>query len=797
MQISQRTFDALEYNKVIDMLAEVALTDGARQLAFSLMPSSDFETVTLRQAKTKDARRLVAIKGYPPFGKVVDVIEAAERADRGATLSTRELLDTAALLFTVRALSDYISVNQTLETSLDFLFSRLLPNRALEDRITRSILAEDMIADEASPELAEIRRKMRAENNRIKEVLQQFVSGQRSKFLQENLITIRNGRYVVPVKAEHRGEIKGLVHDTSASGATLFVEPMGVVEANNELRTLANREQKEIDRILAELSAQVGAFASALIMDYHSVTELAFAFSCAVLADHMKATPPVLTEEPILDLKNARHPLLDRQKVVPISVNLGKEFKTLVITGPNTGGKTVSLKTMGLFALMAQAGLQIPAEESSVVGVFDAVLADIGDEQSIELSLSTFSAHMVNVVSMLKTATDRSLVLFDELGAGTDPIEGAALAISILEQMRKIGALTASTTHYAELKTFALETEGVQNASCEFDVDTLRPTYRLVIGTPGKSNAFAISKKLGLEDEVLSRAEALIAEDSRRFEKVLERLEQDRIAMERNRAEAEKMRLEYEKSKAESEAKLAAKLREAEKEIEKNREKARQILDSARATSEYILKELDGIRKKQESKEFAGALQAARADVRDRLRKNDEEQGALDFAEINLEEEYVLPRPLKVGDRVYMVSFGQEGEVVALPDKDGNVQVRAGILNAKTPLTKLRLLEKTQKSKPKGKEKPKGQVQRQIQVSFKPELDVRGEIGADAWIRVDKYIDDAMLSGLSSVRIIHGKGTGALKRALWEYFRTDARIASYRLGAYGEGDAGVTVVELK
>lgn len=800
MQISQRTLKSLEYDRIVQMLAEVSFTEGAKQLAYTLMPSDDYEIVCKRQARTADARRLAGVKGYPPFGKVADIIEAAERADRGATISTRELMDIAALLFTARALEDYISTNKPFDTALDSVFSRLLSNRPLEEKINRAILAEDMIADEASPELSDIRRKIRAENNKIKETLQQYVSGQRSKFLQENIITLRNGRYVVPVKAEHRGEIKGLVHDTSASGATVFIEPMGVVEANNELRALANREQKEIDRILAELSAACGAFASALILNYRNITELAFAFSCAALAERMKATPPILSENPKILLNCARHPLLHPQKVVPITVSLGSTFDTLVITGPNTGGKTVTLKTLGLFALMAQAGLQIPAEENSELGVFSGVLADIGDEQSIEQSLSTFSAHMVNIVDMLHVADDRTLVLFDELGAGTDPVEGAALAISVLEAMRKKGSLSAATTHYAELKSFALETEGVQNASCEFDIETLRPTYRLVIGTPGKSNAFAISEKLGLDAAIVARANALVAEESRHFEKVIERLEKDRIAMERNREETERLREEYAVFKREAEIRLAEKTKVAEEEVQKNREKARQMLDSARATSEYILKELDTLRKKQESRDFAKALSEVRNDIRERLRREDESQGAFDFEEINLEEEYILPRPLKLKDRVYLVSFGQEGEVVALPDKDGNVQVRAGILNAKTHISKLRLLEGGEKKR-EGKKIPapmnRSKGTRQIKIAFKSELDVRGNIGEDAWYQVDKYLDDAILAGIGSVRIIHGKGTGALRKALWEYFRTDPRVKAFRQGAYGEGDAGVTIIELK
>lgn len=797
MQVTRKILETLEYHKVITMLSEIAFTEGARHKAEGLVPSDDYDTVLSRQKKTADARRLLSHKGVPPFGRAVNVCDSAERAEKGATLSVRELLDIADVFHSARVMKDYCEGNHLFDTVLDSAFGALIPNRTLEERIGRTILSEEMIADEASPLLADIRRKMRAANNRIKETLQNFVSGPRSKYLQDNLVTIRDGRYVVPVKVEYKNEIKGLLHDTSASGATLFIEPMGVVEANNELRELKAKETREIDRILAELSAECAAFSGSLTQNYRIITDLAFSFSCAALAERMHGVMPILEKEPLVFLKRARHPLLDPAKVVPVDVSLGVDFDTLVITGPNTGGKTVTLKTLGLFALMTQAGLQIPADEESRMGMFGEVLADIGDEQSIEQSLSTFSSHMVNIVEILRLAGDRSLVLFDELGAGTDPIEGAALATAVLEAVRGRGALAASTTHYAELKAFALETEGVQNASCEFDVSTLRPTYRLVIGTPGKSNAFAISEKLGLEPYVVERAKSMVSSDAKRFERVIEQLEIDRIAMEKARAEAEEMRLEYEKFKQKSEAELKERTKSAEDEIKKSLERARQILDGARATSDYVLKELDDVRKKQDSARYASELAAARQEIRGQLKKRDEEYAAFEYKDVNLDEEYVLPRPLQVGDHVYLVSFGQEGEVLSLPDKEGNLTVQSGILKAKTHISKVRLLGKTTTAKKEVRKAAVSKIRSGIADGFKPEIDVRGLTGDEAWWKIDKYIDDAYMAGVASVRIIHGKGTGALRAALWQFFRADKRVASYRQGAYGEGDAGVTVLQLK
>ncbi len=796
MPFTHRTAEILEFNKMIEQLAELAFTDGAKQKALALQPSDDYDTVVLRQKRTEDAKRLAFQKGYPAFSGVVDICEAIGRAEKGSTLTMKELLQVAAIFFAARGLKDYAEGNRLFETVLDEIFARLIPNRNLEEKIRRIIISEEMIADEASPLLADIRRKMRAASNRVRETLQNFIGGPRSKYLQENIVTVRDGRYVVPVKAEYRNEIKGLLHDTSSSGATLFIEPMGVVEANNEIRELTAKEEQEILRILFELSAECASYSGTIFQNYRTITELAFYFSLALLAEKMNATAPILEKKPVIILKNARHPLLKKETVVPVSLSLGVDFDTMVITGPNTGGKTVTLKTLGLFSMMVQAGLQIPADSDSHFGVFSHILADIGDEQSIEQSLSTFSAHMTQIVDILAEADEASLVLFDELGSGTDPTEGAALATAILEAVRAKGALVAATTHYTELKTYALETEGVQNAGCEFDVATLRPTYRLIVGAPGKSNAFAISERLGLDEAVVSRAKALVSEDSQRFERVIAALERDRILMERAKNEAEEMRAAYQAQSKKAEAELKERTKAAEDEIKRSLERARQLLDSARATSEFVLKQLEDVKKKQESRRFAAELSEARQSIRAQMKASDEAYAAFEYKDVSLEDDYVLPRPLEIGDLVYLVSFGQEGTVVTLPDGAGNLTVKAGILTAKTNVSNLRLLGKPKAEKKKQKAAVSS-VKTQIAMQFKVELDVRGMTGDEGWFAVDKYLDDACLAGVASVRIIHGKGTGALRAALHSRLRADKRVDSYRLGVYGEGDAGVTVVTLK
>ncbi len=794
MNFSEKTLKTLEFDKICRMLADCAPTEGARSLSLCLAPSGDITEVLRRLRRTTDAKRLSEAKGAPSFGSVRDVSAACERAAKGAMLSTRELLEVARLLTSTRTLVDYLQSNRPFQTSLDEIFGRLLPNRYLEERITRSILSEDMIADEASRELAELRRKIREANSRIKDTLQHYISGSYSKILQENLVTVRNGRYVIPVKAECKNEMKGLIHDTSSSGATIFVEPMAIVEANNELRMLQSREEHEIEKILFSLSADVSAAAESLRLNYLNITELAFAFGCAELSFRLRASEPIIAGDRSINLCRARHPLIDPKRVVPTNIKLGDGYDTLIITGPNTGGKTVTLKTLGLFALMTQSGLHIPADPESSICIFEKILVDLGDEQSIEQSLSTFSSHMVNIVRVMEEVDARSLCLFDELGAGTDPVEGAALAVAIIESVREAGAMCAATTHYTELKTYALDTEGVQNASCEFDVSTLKPTYRLMIGTPGKSNAFAISSKLGLSDEIIGRAKKNLSTDHQRFEKVIEQLEAARLEADRNREEAARLKAEYERMRTDTEKEIKTRFFEAEREIEQNRKKALSMLESAKASSDFIFAQLEKAKRAEAAGRLTEELEQSRAAVRRAIRENDDE---INPVEEKKNEEYVLPRDLKKGDKVYIVNIGKEGVLLDTPDKSGSVTVQAGILKTRTKISNLQLIVEEVKVISDKKVSAAADYRASVSRDVRDEIDLRGLLGDEGWLAVDKYLDEATLVGYNRVRLIHGKGTGALKNALWQRLKKDRRVASFRLGQYGEGDGGVTVVELK
>ena len=794
MNFTQKTLLTLEFDKICEMLADCAPTAGAQSLARRLTPSSDAIEVLRRQRRTTDARRLLETKGMPPFGTVIDVADACERAIKGAVLSMREILDVGRLLRSARQVGEYAKSNRTFETTLDEIFSRLLANRHLEDSISRSIISEDMIADEASRELAEIRRKIRESNNRIKETLQHYISGSYSKILQDNIVTMRNGRYVIPVKAECKNEIKGLIHDTSSSGATIFVEPMAVVDANNELRMLHSKEEHEIERILYAFSSDISAASESLRLNYLNLTELAFLFTCAELSLRMGAVEPRISGDQTVELRRARHPLIDPKKVVPTNIRIGGEYDTLIITGPNTGGKTVTLKTVGLFALMTQAGLHIPAEPDSSICVFSRVLVDIGDEQSIEQSLSTFSSHMVNIVRVMEEVDSTSLCLFDELGAGTDPVEGAALAIAIIESVRRVGALCMATTHYTELKTFALDTDGVQNASCEFDVATLKPTYRLMIGTPGKSNAFAISSKLGLSEEIINLAKENVNRDHQRFEEVIEQLETTRLEADRAREEAMQLKRDYEKLKSDAEKEIKTRFFEVERQIEQNRRQAQQMLDSARASSDFVFAQLEKAKKAEAEKRLVEELDEARRAVRRTIREGSEK---IDPVQEKKDEKYVLPRDLKCGDKVYIVNIDKEGILLETPDKSGSVLVQAGILKTRTKLSNLQLIEEKPQIISGKQKKPVSDFHAKVNRDFRDEIDLRGMLGDEGWQAVDKYLDEALIANFGRVRLIHGKGTGALKNALWQRLKHDRRVASFRLGAYGEGDGGVTVVELK
>lgn len=795
-----KAITTLEFDKILKILSECAATDGARAEALCLAPENDAFIIRKRLSQTSEAKNMIAEKGTPSFGHVVDICAAADRAEKGSVLSTRELLDTAEIFHTARSLFDYYkSGSKTGEERMSSLkehFEMLHIDKGYEDKLRRIIIAEDMIADDASPALSDIRRKIKSTGVKVKETLSSYVSGAFSKYLQDNIVTIRNGRYVIPVKAEYKNEVKGLVHDTSASGATYFIEPLSVVNANNELKALISSETHEIERILAELSAECADRADLLMLNYHKITELAFIFAKGELSYKMNGCEPIVNDERrSLRLIRARHPLIAKEKVVPISVSLGESYDTIIITGPNTGGKTVALKTIGLFSLMAQAGLHIPCDDGSEICVFDSVLADIGDEQSIEQSLSTFSSHMVTIVDILKYTSDRSLVLFDELGAGTDPTEGASLAIAVIEKVRELGALCAATTHYAEMKAYALETDGVTNASCEFDVETLKPTYRLIVGTPGKSNAFAISLKLGLPQEIIDRARAHINADDKRFEQVIEQLEKSRIEMERERETASRMRREYEAYREGEEKKLRQKLERAEKELQDASEKASQIITSARATSDFVLEQLENVKKKQQAKQFSAELDKARAEIRKELRAG---RDAANPVNERSNEDYVLPRALRRGDRVTVVSIGQSGILLDDPDKAGNVSVQSGLIKTRTNIKNLMLEEEAATVTTADKKSHAASAYRAVvSKTFSPSLDLRGETGDDAWFTVDKYLDEAKIANAGNVTLIHGKGTGALRNALWKRLKTDSRVKNFRSGLYGEGDTGVTVVELK
>ncbi len=790
--MNNKAITILEFDKILEMLADIAPTEGAAEMARRLRPSSDIEKVRLSQRRTSDAKGLIGLKGMPSFGRVRDIREAVDRTGKDAVLSLRELLDIAGVLRTARSLYDYSRGDKVVGTSLEEIFGRLEIFRSLEERITRTVVAEDFIADEASPLLSDIRRKKRNTDAKIKEMLQKYVSGQ-SKYLQENIVTTRAGRMVIPVKAEYRNEVKGLIHDTSNSGATLFIEPMAVVEANNELRELEIKEAKEIERILKELSAAVNESGDGIVLDYLNITELAFIFACAELSYKMDASEPKITDKKIISLFRARHPLLDQKKVVPVTIELGRSYKMMVITGPNTGGKTVTLKTLGLFVLMAQAGLHVPAEDTSEIGVFDEVFSDIGDEQSIEMSLSTFSAHMKSIVSIINNVTPDSLVLYDELGSGTDPVEGAALAMAILEEARNVGFLCAATTHYAELKAYAIETDGVVNASCEFDVNTLSPTYRLIIGTPGKSNAFAISENLGLPLDIIKKAERFVDSGSRNFESVIEKLESTRISLEKERADFAKEKAQFRKKKEEEQKELERRLHDAEKDSERMLAKSREMLDGARATSEFVLGQLEELKRKQNSADFASAISESKIAMRKRMREYGDKLDPV--GSIADDSEYGAV-PLHKGDVVIHRNLGTRGTLVDEPDKNGNANALIGSVKMRVNVKDLKLAETAEASKKAQEKERNSSFRASVTKSFKPECDVRGMTGEEAWVVVDGYIDSAIISGIHSATVIHGKGTGALRAALWQRFKADKRIKSFRAGSYGEGDYGVTVLEL-
>ena len=791
-----RQYPALELDKVLELLAQHTSCEDARLAALSLEPKSDLMSAQALMNQTRDAHMLLARFGGPAFGGLINVNNALYRADAGSTLSLKELLNVASVLHVIRTISQWRSTNEGVATVLDVYFNALMPNRFLEDSITTSIISEEEIADNASPTLADIRRKIRTQESKVRDQLGKYTHNSNlSKYLQDNIITMRNGRYVIPVRNEYRGEVPGLVHDTSASGATVFIEPMPIVEANNQIKLLKNKEEDEIDRILAELSANVGSFANSIKSSYECAVELNLIFAKAQLAYAMRASVPQLNNEGIIELRRARHPLIDKNKVVPVDISLGTEFDTIVITGPNTGGKTVSIKTIGLMSLMAMCGLMLPVDDRSRISVFDHVLADIGDEQSIEQSLSTFSSHMTKIVNILKIADDKSLVLIDELGAGTDPIEGAALAVSILEQLRNQGAKIAATTHYAELKSYALQTPGVINGSCEFDVQSLKPTYRLLIGIPGRSNAFAISKRLGISDEIIEHAQELVSNENVRFEDVVDRLEQSRAKMEKERDEARKIREEADRE-LEKAQKLKADIETLrQKEIEDAKGQALRITEQAKREAYQLLNDLEML-KKQQAKEKNAAEMARRARAVIKKDLNAIDSASDPIVSLGNDEDYVLPRPLKIGDTVIIADIGNEATVVTLKDKKGLVTVQMGTMKTRVKEENLRLIEK-KKSAEKKRTVATGSMESRMNMKAQTSVDLRGMTVEEGILELDRYIDHALRMGINEFTVIHGKGTGVLRSAVRDYLKKSKYVKTSRLGTFGEGEDGVSIVTLK
>ena len=779
----------LELNQVLEQLAQCAASHDAKEVCRQIKPVSDLYDVKAMQEETSAAVALCEKKGNPSFGDINDVSLMLDRAEKGGCLQPRELLSIGSLLRTTRTVKGYISEDEA-PTVLDSLFHILIPNKYLEDRIFGAILAEDQIADQASPVLADIRRHMRIQSGKIKDSLQKIISSPAySKFLREPIITIRQGRYVVPVKSECKNDVQGLVHDVSATGSTYFIEPISAVNANNALKELELQEKKEIERILMELSAQAANYREELNQNYHILIKLDVVFAKAKLAYRMNAWPAIMNDTGKIDLRKARHPLIDPKKVVPITVRLGSDFDTMIITGPNTGGKTVTLKTVGLLILMAECGLHVPAGDGSELSVYDSILADIGDDQSIAQSLSTFSSHMKTIVEIVENCDDRTLVLFDELGAGTDPAEGAALAMALIEYCRKMGARVLATTHYAELKLYAMRTTGVINASCEFSVETLQPTYKLLIGIPGKSNAFAISRKLGLSENIIKEASDLVGKNDRDFEDVLSQLEQQRQQMEQARLEAERLRketAELNKHSEEANEKLQA---QRDKMLEQARLEAKRIIEDARRSANYAADEIKAIKKQLSESADTSGINQRQAELRKNL--NDTEDRILAS-----QKEIKRPqatRQVMVGDTVELLRLGTKASVIAI-NKDGSYQLQAGILKLSAKADEIYLLEQENPYKQKGG-RPAHSGKEMKLTAMQQEVDLRGMDSIEAICVMERYLDEAMRAKLPSVRIIHGKGTGVLRSAVHQSLKKNKFVKKFRLGVYGEGEDGVTIAE--
>ncbi len=788
-ELYEKSLHTLELDRVLEMLADHCVSEEGKQIAAGIRPYDDADEVRRLLQETTDACHMVEQKGTPSLRDIKDVKASVSRADRGGSLNTKELLRVAGVLRTSRTVKAYGDGEEA--GSLGGYFRTLTPNRYLEDRITGAILSEDEIADTASPALGDIRRHIRVTGSRVRDSLQKIISSPNyAKYLREPIITMRGDRYVVPVRSEFKNAIPGMVHDVSSSGGTFFIEPMQAVQANNDLRELLIQEKKEIERILAELSAEVADHGETITEDYDMLVKLDVIFAKARLSSSMNAMCPEVGTDGKIVLNRARHPLIDKKTVVPISVRLGDDFDTLVITGPNTGGKTVTLKTLGLLTLMAECGLHIPVSDGSVISTFRMVLADIGDEQSIEQSLSTFSSHMKNIVEITENCGEETLVLFDELGAGTDPAEGAALAVAIIEFSRKMGAKIAATTHYAELKLYAMRTEGVTNASCEFDVDSLRPTYRLLIGIPGKSNAFAISTRLGLSSLIIDDARSLVSENDVNFEDVLSQLEAQRQAMEQARIQAEQMKQEMERTKKQSDIYYQEIKKERDKAVAKARKEAQMIIDDARRS---VNQAMDEIRQMKKQLKDAGA-------VEDLNQRQAELRRSLNAAEEKLApaqdstERKVSARPPKQGDTVELLKLGTKATVLQV-NRDGTLQIQAGIMKITVKPEEVYVLPEQD-----GEAQIRKFVERtdrQLRnLTVSSEVDLRGMSADEALTVLDQYLDSALLAKLPSVRIIHGKGTGVLRKAVQQHLKRNRRVKSVRLGVYGEGEDGVTIAEL-
>lgn len=788
-----KNYKTLELDIILNMLAQECTCDDAKDIALSLKPVSDMGEAELLLTQTEDAFSLLARFGAPSFGGLKNVNNPLHRAAAGGSLNTSELLGIANCLRALRTLDEWHGHCSGVHTKLDFFFEGITVNKYLETRIFTCIISEEEISDKASETLCDIRRKIRSKESSIRDKLDGMIhSSHYQPFLQEAIVTQRNGRFVVPVKAECRGNVPGLVHDTSSTGATVFVEPASVVDANNDIKVLRGKERDEISRILFELSAEAGEFAESIKHSYNSAVMLNLIFAKAHLAYKMKATKPLLNREGIINLKKARHPLIDKNKVVPTDIALGDKYDTLVITGPNTGGKTVSLKTIGLLSAMAMCGLLLPVSDRSRIAVFDKILVDIGDEQSIAQSLSTFSSHMVNIIDIMGKADSNSLVLIDELGAGTDPVEGAALAVAIINDLRSKGAVIAATTHYAELKAYALDTSGVINGCCEFDVETLRPTYRLLIGVPGRSNAFAITTHLGMDPAVVERARNIVDSDNRDFESVLEKLEATRQELEDEKRLAEEMtaRAKTIEQRAQSEKDKIETLRQ--RELERAKREAEKLIEAAKRKSSEFLLELEKLKKEQNSSNATEIARKTRRAVKSQMGEMDDIINPVELAD-NWDYDYKLPRAPKVGDPVIIRGIG-EGEIVEI--KENSVLVKSGIIKTRVKLSDIMLFDK-----PKKKQKP---VQHNVyrtssraDSDVKTELDMRGQTVDEALSALGLFIDKCLLNSIEEVRLIHGKGTGALRSAVTDYLRHHPNIAEFRLGRYGEGENGVTIAKLK